>query len=230
MSSLASASSAFAPGAVRNEKRNAKRQGGRNKQAAGVVARAKEDRDGDEPADFRNDLELRQKLVSGVAAASLLANVFLSPVALAADAIAEVYQTAQPTDLPAQVRPEFPRFENAVPLSGPIADIADLSLDELYASNKAKQTARDEIFAKAARSVQTPKRDAVEKGGDWRYRAPDAPALSPAAAKRAELAVEKQQDVETAAEARKASAETASAERAAAQARAAAEALAPIHI
>ena len=187
MSSIASSASTFAKGAAartaKDGSRGANRDAAHAKPGARVVARAGAD---DGPADRESassvldDAETRQKLVSGIAAASLVANVALAPVAQAAEAIAEVYQTASAaTDLPAQVKPEFPRFDEAVPLSGPIADVADLSLDELYGANTSKRSARDEVLAAAARRVEVPQAQAA---AEWRYRAPDAPPLAPAAA------------------------------------------------
>ena len=188
MSSIASSASTFAKGAAartaKGGSHGANRDAAHAKPGARVVARAGAD---DGPADRESassvldDTETRQKLVSGIAAASLLANVALAPVAQAAEAIAEVYQTASAaTDLPAQVKPEFPRFDEAVPLSGPIADVADLSLDELYGANTSKRSARDEVLAAAARRVEVPQAQAA---AEWRYRAPDAPTLAPAAAR-----------------------------------------------
>ena len=184
MSSIASSASTFAQGAAARTAKGgssgANRDAAPAKAGARVVARAGAD-DGSavrESASVVDDADTRQKLVSGIAAASLLANVAVVPVAQAAEAIAEVYQTAQATDLPAQVKPEFPRFDDAVALSGPIADVADLSLDELYSANKSKRSARDDVIAAAARRVEVPQTQAA---AEWRYRAPDAPPLSPAA-------------------------------------------------
>ena len=130
MSSIASSASTFAKGAAartaKGGSRGANRDAAHAKPGARVVARAGAD---DGPADRESassvldDAETRQKLVSGIAAASLVANVALAPVAQAAEAIAEVYQTASAaTDLPAQVKPSF---RIAVP-SRPIADAADV--------------------------------------------------------------------------------------------------------
>ena len=89
MSSLATSSSVFAKGAVKQDTRTGKHNAKHAKKASSVVARASSgDGKADEQSDFLANPELRQKLVSGVAAASLLANVAVVPVALAADAIA----------------------------------------------------------------------------------------------------------------------------------------------
>mmetsp|Transcript_12850 Transcript_12850/g.53869 ORF Transcript_12850/g.53869 Transcript_12850/m.53869 type:complete len:199 (-) Transcript_12850:1587-2183(-) len=174
MSSIAPSASTFAKGAAartaKGGSRGANRDAAHTKAGARVVARAGADdgsADRESASSAYDDAETRQKLVSGIAAASLLANVALVPVAQAAEAIAEVYQTAQATDLPAQVKPEFPRFDDAVPLSGPVADIADLSLDELYGANKAKRTARDDVLAAAQDAARV---EAGERGGGASFR------------------------------------------------------------
>ena len=169
--SLASSSSTFLKGVAKGAGALNKNDGvGTPKRAAAMVARAGGD-DASEAECGSNDQQLAQKLVSGVAAASVLANVAVVPVALAAEAIAEVYQSAA-VDLPADIRQEFPKFDEAVPLSGPmpLADVSELTVDSLYQATK-KSSTRDEIIARAAEPVPAVERAAQE----WRYRAPDAP-------------------------------------------------------
>ena len=76
---------------------------------------------------------MAKKVMSGVAAASIIANVAIAPVALAAGAIEEFYGQSDA----AKFAPD-----GAVALSGPVlSEIADLSAEDLYAQRKAKDDA-----------------------------------------------------------------------------------------
>ena len=91
---------------------------------------------------------IANKVVSGVAAASIIANVAIAPVALAAGAIEELYgQSDRARFVP----------DGAVALSGPVlSEIADLSAEDLYAQRKAK----DEAAAAKKAAAPAPKKAA----------------------------------------------------------------------
>ena len=89
---------------------------------------------------------IANKVMSGVAAASIIANVAIAPVALAAGAIEELYgQSDRARFVP----------DGAVALSGPVlSEIADLSAEDLYAQRKAK----DEAAAAKKAAAPAPRR------------------------------------------------------------------------
>ena len=147
--SLASSASTFlrgvAEGAALTKGDDAQSAPRRRAAAAPAVPRASgEDAErasypADDRAGARDDAAARlarQQVACGVAVASVLANAAVIPAALAAaDVLSQETATAGVIG-PAQARPEF---EGAVPLSGPsvIADVADLSIDELYVATSA---------------------------------------------------------------------------------------------